>query len=147
ANYLPDDLFRNLRIGHTKPSAIANEIIADAEKINEGQLFESYARYLSIHNCLFLLTHIKFINYGRDLISLADIAKLYQTSKLNVQQLPHFVTWRLKNEEQAIISHSEYIEQLTDPKNEFEQKLLTYTYCSWRINSESAFKNAPNWAL
>ncbi|KTD57812.1 ATP-binding protein [Legionella shakespearei] len=147
ANYLPDDLFRNLRAGYVKPGEVEAEIIADAEKVNRGQLFESYARYLSNDNCVFLLTHIQFISYGDTLVSLADIARLNQTSKLNTYQLPDFVTWRLDKEAQAVAFQSEYERNITDPKNEYEKELVRFKYCSWTLNGNGAFQNAPNWAL
>ncbi len=147
ASYLPDDLFRNLRAGYGKPSEVEHEIIADAEKINEGQLFESYTRYLSNDNCVFLLTHIKFINYGGKLISLADIAKLNQTSQLNTQQLPDFVKWRLEKEAQAVKFQSEYERKITNPKNDYEKALVKYKYCSWTLNGKDTFQNSPNWEL
>jgi hypothetical protein len=147
ANYLPDDLFNNLRKGHSWLSPIEQEIVADAEKVNCGQLFENYARYLSNDNCVFLLTHIKFINYGTILVSLNDIANLSQSSRVSMDLLPHFVRWRLEREEQSIKFESTYEQELNKTNNEYEQRLLKYKYCSWTVDYQGAFNNAPNWAI
>lgn len=147
ANYLPDDLFHYLRASTVPSSEAEKEIIADAEKVNNGQLFESYARYLSNDNCVRLLTHIRFINYGGMFVSLADIARLNQTSKINTYQLPDFVRWRLNKEAEAITYQSEYERDVAEPKNDYEKELVKFKYCSWTLNGSSAFQNAPNWAL